>query len=386
MNRNLYYDISGTWILLTYILVVSNNMIGPTYMGWVDQILIFGSLLFICATRYAKEVPRYIWGLVFLMVFSTFVHFSNPDYQRPIQTTAHWIFLIFFFVIALQYYKGKWLLYLIIAFFIINCSIGCYERLTLSRFLTYDISMLEIHESVGEQGATFFRSFALLGHPLYNANVTSLIMAFILVSDKIGKYKKTALILLGLMGLISFNSRASMLIWGLILVFYYTSKYKYSFIILSILVLLFVAQPIISFFVDNELVGRLGEGLDDSSTETRWLCYAVFGAQEWNMSSRLGGLGTIYYPYSEVSLENGVLLTLGYWGWYAGGYKVIAELVLTYKALKKKYDFTKIIVIFLASWGVAFCNNNTFIPIFLSFLAITTIAFNSYGMDCNNRK
>lgn len=385
MKGNLYYNIVGTWILFTYIIIIS-NIIGPIYVGWVNQLFAYGTLLLVVFSNYKRKIPLYVWGLALCLIFSTLLHYSNPNYTRPFQTTFHWIFLLFFFNLALYYYKGKWLFYLIVFFFILNSLIGCYEKITLSYVFTYDIDMLKHHEDLNEQGSTIFRAFSLLGHPLYNANITSVIMAYILFNENINKYVKAILMIIGFGGLLSFNSRAAIIVWIFIFLFYYTSKYKYSFVLLIVFFCLFLIQPIISFLLNEGLLGRIGEGFNDASSETRWLCYAVFGYQDWNLYSILGGVGTIYYPYSEISLENGILLTLGYWGWFFGVYKVITELFITYFALKKIYSNTKIVIIFMASWGVAFCNNNSYNPLFLSFLIITTVAFRNFGIIRKNNK
>lgn len=386
MSRNVCYDILGTWIILSFILIISRNILDPVFVGRTNQALIYTFFMYLVLTKYIKFVSLYIWIFIISLVFSTLIHYSNPEYDRPMETTVHWIFLILFLYMGCKYYRGKWLLYFLLMIFIVNCLIGFYEKLSLSHLFNYNLNMLVNHERMGDQGRMFFRSFALFGHPLYNANITSIIMAFVLVSNNIGKYIKVLLIIIGILGLISFNSRSSMAIWAIILLFYTFIKYKFSFILLIMLVVLFFTQDIINFFVDNEILGRLSEGLNDSSSETRWQCYSIFALQNWNVESILGGLGIIYYPFTDISLENGVLLTLGYWGWFVGAYKVIIELFLSYQSIQRRYDISEIFIIFLASWGVAFCNNNSFTFLYLSFLYVTIIAFNGFNKLYKSRQ
>lgn len=385
-NHRWYYNVICIWMILTFVIVFVENVIGPTLNGQLSQIIIYGSILLFAIQKNLNRLPIYIWIYILALLFSTFIHYSNPAYDRPFLTAIHWIFLMLFLPIALKKYDGKWILYVLIAFYVINCLMGIYERLSQSYIFTYNSGIMDAQQRYGETQDSFFRAFALLGHPLYNANVTSMIMAFILMSDKIKKYLKVSLVVLGILALLAFNSRAAMLIWGGILVYYFFSKYKYTFVILCLVVAFFFTQPLIQLLMDSEVLGRLAEGVNDESTETRLIAYITFAAQNWDLTSRWGGLGVIYYPLSEVSLENGMLLTLGYWGWYAGAYKVGAELYATYKAIKKSYNFEGIIIIFMASWGVAFCNNNSFSFLIFSFLILSILAFSGYGKYLTRKK
>ena len=69
-----------------------------------------------------------------------------------------------------------------------------------------------------------FRSRGLLLHPLYNANVISIFMGYILVSSRLKRYFQIILLLLGLFAVWSCNSRGCIAVWLLIL------TYRYSFI------------------------------------------------------------------------------------------------------------------------------------------------------------
>lgn len=386
INRQNYYNIICTWTLLTFVLVFVQNIIGPTLNGQISQILIYGSLLLFVLQKDAKTVPAYIWIYSVVLLFSTCIHYANPEYEQPFLTPIHWIFLMFFLSIALKNYNGKWVLIILITFYISNCLLGVYERVTQTHILVYSSDILEAQEKYGERQDSFFRAFALLGHPLYNANVTSMIIAFVLLSKNINKYVKIALIIIGALALWAFNSRAAILITAGIFVYYYLCNYKYTFILFVCVVSFFFLQPLIQIMTDNEILGRLSEDIYDESSETRLLAYMVFGAQNWDTESRLGGLGIIYYPMSETSLENGVLLTLGYWGWYAGAYKVWAELYSTYKAIKDSFDFNGKVIIFMASWGIAFCNNNSFSFLVLSFLILSIVAFNGFDKSLHQEK
>ena len=86
-------------------------------------------------------------------------------------------------------------------------------------------------------------------------------------------------------------------------------------------------------------------------------------------------------PGTILSLENGVLLTLGYWGWIIGVLKVVLEFLLTYKCLYN-YEVKDKIIILTSFWGVAYMNNNSFNPLMLSMFVIVFIAFNVSKDKC----
>ena len=125
------------------------------------------------------------------------------------------------------------------------------------------------------------------------------------------------------------------------------------------------------------MFGRLKEGLDDSSSQTRLDAFMFFAMHPWNFNNILFGGDIIYMPGSILSLENGVLLNLGYWGWIIGSLKTIFEVMISYKVLPNSFDVKTRIVIMAALWGVAFMNNNSFQPLVFSYFLFANVSYNT---------
>ncbi len=103
---------------------------------------------------------------------------------------------------------------LILFFFILECSLAIYERITLTNMFI-NLKNEEIY-SVEDWG---FRSTSFLGNPLNNALCVSLIMGFIL-SSKLKLSHKSLYLIIGFFSLLCFNARAAILIWMFLLIIY----------------------------------------------------------------------------------------------------------------------------------------------------------------------
>jgi hypothetical protein len=157
---------------------------------------------------------------------------------------------------------------LIILFFILNSALAIVEMLIKHNFF-----VLEDYDTSG-----YFRSTAFQGHPLNNALVTSVILAFILMSD-LKERTKNILLLLGLVSIICYGARGSMLVWSVMIVFYFLAynppvnslknirkKRKHR-----ILLLLAVVLIIVLIIIYTPYGTRIFElrSLDDDSTGVR---------------------------------------------------------------------------------------------------------------------
>lgn len=105
----------------------------------------------------------------------------------------------------------------------------------------------------------------------------------------------------------------------------------------------------------------------------------------------LFGGDVIFYPGTKVSLENGYLLTLGYWGIVFGGIKIILDLILPISIFKRDVKPIVLLTLCIGCWGCALGNNNSFSFYPLTFLVLATIAFQelknnkydgSFNCDC----
>lgn len=270
---------------------------------------------------------------------------------------------------------------IILLFFMSECVIAIYERLTTTFTIdylasdTYDLN----NESIEFDR---FRSTSLFRHPLNNANFISLFLGFLLCSKQRNRIFKCLLFSIGLIALWSENSRGAMVCW-LFLLFYrfFLFNLNYKKVIFAGVFLLFIIEPLITLLLSTDLGGRFNFDFSDDSTMTRFLSYTLFMNEKWDFYRILAGGSIIYMPGTILSLENGVLLTLGYWGWIIGALKVVLEFLLTYKCLYN-YDIKDKIIILTSFWGVAYMNNNSFNPLMLSMFVIVFIAFNVSKDKC----
>jgi hypothetical protein len=226
---------------------------------------------------------------------------------------------------------------------------------------------------------TSFRSYSLMLHPLFNANTVSICLAFILCSNHIKGIYQFLLFVLGLFALWGFNSRGAMIIWGIILLYriiLYKAKLAYTIIIL--VVLYFALPPLVEWVLFSGYFGRLADfDFTDGSTMTRFEAFDAFLSEKWDFYDILAGGREFCYPGTNLILENGFLLDLGYWGMIVGSIKIIGEILITYKAIKY-YPIRDKIIIFLAMWGVAFMNNNSYQTWLMPIFVMACICFNSY--------
>ena len=272
------------------------------------------------------------------------------------------VFIIFFFL-----------------FYILECGLSIYEKLSLTHCYDYNNIDNFMATSVLMDDTTSFRSYSLMLHPLFNANTVSICLAFILCSYHIKDIYKFLLFALGLFALWGFNSRGAMIIWGIILLYriiLYKTKLAYTIIIL--IVLYFALPPLIEWVLFSGYFGRLADfDFTDGSTLTRFEAFDAFQSEKWNFYDILAGGREFCYPGTNLILENGFLLDLGYWGIIVGSIKVICEILITYKAIKY-YPIRDKIIIFFAMWGVAFMNNNSYQTWLIPIFVMACICFNSY--------
>lgn len=269
-----------------------------------------------------------------------------------------------------------------ILFFVIECFLAIYEKSTLTHLINYDSDTQAMNGNMLMDED--FRSFSLFGHPLHNANVVSVMLAFILCSSSLKLSLKVILILLGLGAIWSFNSRAALMMWMFILfyrLFLYGKSWKWIFLAIVIVI---VVLPSFVFYVQKTgALGRLDFDFSDSSTLTRFMAIQIFMTYPWSFNEMLlggieleqptfGAVGTGVADY--VYIENGYLLDLGYWGFLLGAIKIICEIVISYRVLHL-FNVRDKFLIMIALWGIASMNNNTFFTFLMPFYMFSFLAF-----------
>lgn len=352
--------------------------VDPTYLGWLlnaTYIIGIGTLLPLVYQKGKTSEWIYFGALI----LGFFFHLLVPEIDKNLNDSFKWIFMVLLLIAHRKINTSKIIFYLMILFFFVHSGIAIYEKLNLIHLFNYSF-----FEEFGKSDlSTEFRSFGLMEHPLYSANVLVIIMAFLLLSKRLPLIIKIIFILIGSYALISFNSRAALLVWILILL-YRVFLYKrpiYLGIILGVsVVLIFFLNDLSSvLFHDIDIFGRLsGENaFKDDSSMTRVLSFVFFWNESWSIQDIFLGGRIIYMPGSELSLENGVLLTIGWWGWIVGLIKVIFEMIISYNILTN-FNSKERIILLLATWGVAFANNNSINTFVFAFFIISFLAVSSF--------
>lgn len=257
------------------------------------------------------------------------------------------------------------------AFFLLECGMSIYERMTMSHIIgTYKMDDAMATAAVAVvTDSDKFRSTALMFHPLFNANTVSIAMAFIMCANRIKVIPKLILMALGFGALWGFNSRGVLVIWCVILLYRFAFYNRKWWQMTLCLFILYLALPlVVDWYMTSStaLQGRLGDlDFSDSSSETRFIAFALFANADWTWERILLGGPLITYPgfyntfREAVPLENGVLLDLCYWGWIGGAIKIVCEMLVTYFAVHR-FPLRARILIMMATWGVAFTNNNSY--------------------------
>ena len=246
---------------------------------------------------------------------------------------------------------------LILIFFIVNSSMAILEMLLQYRLIPVFGYRFE-----------HFRSSALQGHPLNNALITSVIMAFILTSA-MKEYWKQLFMLLGLCSLICYGARAAVFTWGVMLPMYmlfFKSKIKLQRIthekilrISTIIIIVIVAVFLITQTPYGARIQDMGN-MDDDSATARLLALDFFK----NLTIQDTFLGApsatmaIYQDYLGVDIiEN-------FWIAWIIRFGLIMTLLLTFFFIKFLYNNVKnfgrfsslfILLVFLA---IASSNNS----------------------------
>lgn len=373
--------------LFTYAIVflgeisACTEFLGATILGQLKNIALLLMLVFFnkkIFTSLDKWSLRYV-----ILMFMAFLGHLIIDLDRdvnPFHEFTSWCSI----VIILSLYRKKLFgspilpFFILMCFFLIEFSFAVYERITLSNIITFHENDFYNFAADTFSEDKEFRSRSLLYHPLTNANVVSIIMGFILVNKNMRKEIKYILLAIGIIALFSFNSRGAMLCWILILLYrFFFMKKKFVYIGIFIFFFYITVPIILPFIQENGIFGRLSFDFSDDSSGTRILAFVLFGEQEWDLSNIIFGGKFLTMPGSNLSIENGVLLTLAYWGWIVGTLKLLIEFIISYKCLSN-YDAKEKMIVLFSFWGVAMMNNNVFSPLFLIFYILIFIAFDVF--------
>ena len=263
-----------------------------------------------------------------------------------------------------KYYRP--LFYICLFFFVANTSVSLYERISNNRFLEIDVENEVLQQQMrygyGTRSSGEFRSLALIGHPLTNANIMSY-MAFIIFYSLRKLNIRIGILILGLASLFCFNARASIIIYCVLMVpslwNIIRNNARYSFFIIIIIVLS-LSWTIINF----QLIGGriVTSGVMDESGMQRILTIRQFltiTPEELLFGGHQMDVG-----------ENGYLSVIAHYGVIVGGAKIILELLLAYKLLPKNLGRSEKTVIFLSLFVIGSTNNSLYFPVSFPFYII----------------
>ena len=209
------------------------------------------------------------------------------------------------------------LLWSVIIFYVANCGLSIVEW-TLNRNFFGDPEGNRYWLGMG-----FFRSTSLLGHPLTNAQVVSVIMTFIAVSDFKKKYIQIILFFLGYVSLFCFNARGAILVVTIFTFPYFiwklnktVQKSTKKMIRLSIIcmsccmIYLVTLTPLGGKLVNMELL--------DSSGQTRLDAFQFYkhyqSIDEFLWGIHYDNLDHIIDRVNGSTVENGVIMLLLFYG------------------------------------------------------------------------
>lgn len=197
---------------------------------------------------------------------------------------------------------------IVIYMYYINALLAIYERITLQNIFPLSLTYSHIDFTISTDfDANIFRSTALMGHPLTNALLTSIIMIFILTSESIKPLHKIMHYTVGLVSLFCFNARGAILISGVFLFFYIlktlTAKKTKANIKFFIIILIFLGIQGIFMLFQAGFGGRFFEHniKEDNSILARF--------EVWNL---LDNINIDFFLAGIPDIENYAIRILGY--------------------------------------------------------------------------
>ena len=343
------------------------------------------TVLFVAFSLKHKLIGSNLKYAITIVVFCFFCFFLNLILGRGTNTNIYFhsmalpaMYYIFYELLGNDQVIRANIKKLILLLFTFNGLMAIYERLTLTLYYPYDLIRFEFDYELDEMMA--FRSSALLGHPLTNALIMSIIMTFILISD-FNVIKKYSLCLIGFFSLFCFNARAAIMISAGIFALYNIRPIIHKGESLSrrfFSAILLVSFIIIGAYLFSAgFAGRFEERGNLSEDGSALARIEVFGIlSQYGISNFLWGL-----PYKDV--ENMAIAVLGMThieNWFILSTMLVGLVVTTvvtflfipvYRYAIKPYSRYSSFLIFISTIVLASTNNSlaTGIPALSIFFA-----------------
>lgn len=240
----------------------------------------------------------------------------GQDYFKTILQFIFIPMLISIVFESLCHREVKTLRYIILIFFIAECSLAIYERVTHTNifYLPSETELLVL--STQEEWA--FRSTAFLGHPLINAMAITTILSFILLYKRFSIVQKIILTALGYLSLYCFNARGATIITTITIIpylFYLINQTKNRRLKrISYLVFFLGGSLFIYYLVNSSLGGRLfnEDKIIDGSAQTRLDVFQFYNFL--TTDQLLWGAPDLYYylmrKLEAGGVENGIVVLI----------------------------------------------------------------------------
>lgn len=364
-----------------------SNKIYALYVGIAIVFMIFNKQ---CLARSNKNIMIFIVLSVLVAFLKMKMTPGEGAKVRALNLISMPIIFGCFPTIASSPHFWKKATKVILFFYVVECGLAIFERITLTNIFPWNINtdsitmMMDTGDDAGE-----FRSFALLGHPLQNALPVCTMMAFILCSTTMKTYRKILLWLLGYVAIFCFNTRSSMVgaafILGLYLLKEYMTNRKISFAKKNIMLFgaMVGAIGFVYVAVSLNLGGRLFEmGLfDENSAQVRVDTWSIF--DYFKLSDFMFGVGD--NAREKILFRAGLYTTENFWIDYLISLGVIGFGILIYAyilAIRSIYHNFKFwdIIITLASFILIASTNNSlsasWMPLFIYMISICIFSYN----------
>ncbi len=251
---------------------------------------------------------------------------------------------------------------LVFVFYFLECALAIIERSLNVNLLPFEM-VEDVVEFYNMRGETFeFRSTALLGHPLVNSLIVSMLTAFIVTDKTISLWGRSLLFSIGYVALLCFNGRAALIVVSVLLIPYLSheivKKSRKPFI--SFFVVIAVVAGLFMVLYDSDLGGRLvKEGFDDDSSRSRLLAFNFY-KHITTYDLWIGGHGL----YNRVAtalhtsgVENGVVCVILNYGLFFA-VALLAALIAFHWKLLSVYSKSSRLIILLVFFIIGSSNPN----------------------------
>ena len=270
--------------------------------------------------RYHSEAVSIIVLAIIILIFKWTL---NQDFFMAMAQVLIVPMLMSIYFEKLTQKEFTFLFRVIIIFFIAECGMSIVERI-----LTYNFFEASSEDVEWSNDAGFFRSTALLGHPLANSYIVAIYMTFIAISNFKRKIVQIILFFLGYVSLFCFSARVATIAVTIFTVPYFvwkinktTPRSKKWIIKLGIFCMFFGMFYLVT---QTSLGGRLtGMELLDDSGQTRMDVFQFYKYYQSNdeilwghpdiverITKKLGGAATIENGYISLLLRFGVIFTI----------------------------------------------------------------------------